>query len=93
MDQALRWHANTINIKSTAIPSEWQNAFDEFQKKIGYRFVLRRIEYPQSVKAGQMMPLSSWWLNTGVSPVTMSTLWPSSSIPKPGAPFYQPAWM
>ena len=41
----------------------------EFQKKIGYRFVLRRIEYPQSVKAGQMMPLSSWWLNAGVSPV------------------------
>ena len=69
MDQALRWHANTINIKSTAIPPEWKKAFDEFQKKIGYRFVLRRIEYPQSVKAGQMMPLSSWWFNAGVSPV------------------------
>ena len=50
MDQALRWHASTINIKSTAIPPEWKKAFDEFQKKIGYRFVLRRLEYPQSVK-------------------------------------------
>ena len=69
MEQALRWHASTINIKSTAIPPEWKKAFDEFQKEIGYRFVLRRIEYPQSVKAGQMMPLSSWWLNAGVSPV------------------------
>jgi hypothetical protein len=69
MDQALRWHASTINIKSTTIPPQWRKAFDEFQKKIGYRFILRRLEYPQSVKAGQLMPLSSWWFNAGVSPV------------------------
>ena len=69
MDQALRWHASTINIKSTAIPPEWRKAFDDFQKRIGYRFVLRRLEYPQSIKAGKMMPLSSWWFNAGVSPV------------------------
>jgi hypothetical protein len=68
-DQALRWHASSINIKSTAIPPEWKAAFREFEKKIGYRFVLRRFEHPAAVKAGSMMPVSMWWLNAGVAPV------------------------
>ena len=69
MEQALRWHASTINIKSTAIPAEWKSKFDEFQKKLGYRFVLRRLEYPSTVSRGWMMPVNMWWLNAGVSPV------------------------
>lgn len=68
-DQALRWHASTINIKSTAIPAPWKAKFEEFQKKIGYRFLLRKMEYPSVVRAGDMMPVNSWWLNAGVSPV------------------------
>jgi hypothetical protein len=68
-DQALRWHASTINIKSTAIPPEWRPAFDEFQKKIGYRFSLRRFEHPKQVRAGSMIPISMWWFNAGVAPV------------------------
>ena len=68
-DQALRWHATSINIKSTAIPTEWKPAFREFEKKIGYRFVLRRLEYPVSARPGSMIPVSMWWLNAGVAPV------------------------
>jgi hypothetical protein len=68
-DQALRWHVSSLNIKSSPIPSEWKNAFEEFQKKMGYRFILRRLEYPQTVKADQMMPVHMWWLNAGVAPV------------------------
>jgi hypothetical protein len=69
MEQALRWHASTINIKSTTIPDDWKGPFQEFQKKIGYRFILRRVEYPETVRAGQMIPINSWWFNAGVSPV------------------------
>ena len=69
LDQALRWHATSINIKSTAIPDEWKAQFDDFQKKIGYRFVLRRLEYPRSVHAGQTAMFRMWWLNAGVAPV------------------------
>ncbi len=68
LEQALRWHASTINIKSTAIPPGWKGKFEEFQKKIGYRFLLRKLEYPSVVKTGQMMPVNMWWLNAGVSP-------------------------
>ena len=69
LDQALRWHASTINIKSSRIPSEWKAAFDEFQKQIGYRFVLKRLEYPSHVARGAMAPLSMWWFNAGVAPI------------------------
>ena len=68
LDQALRWHVSSLNIKSSAIPLEWEQRFEEFQKRMGYRFVLRRLEYPRVVKAGQMMPVHMWWLNAGVAP-------------------------
>lgn len=67
--QALRWHVSSVNIKSSAIPAEWKKAFEDFQKKMGYRLILRRIEYPQTVTAGTMQPIHMWWLNAGVAPV------------------------
>jgi len=70
--QALRWHVSSVNIKSSAIPPEWKKPFDEFQKKIGYRFILRRLEYPKVVMAGTMQPVHMWWLNAGVAPVYRS---------------------
>jgi len=69
LNQALRWHVSSVNIKSSAIPPQLKNDFDEFQKKMGYRFILRRVEYPRAAKAGQMMPMHMWWLNAGVAPV------------------------
>ncbi len=41
LDQALRWHVSSANIKSAPIPSEWKTQFESFQKKMGYRFILR----------------------------------------------------
>ncbi|HET7212198.1 MAG TPA: DUF4832 domain-containing protein, partial [Terriglobia bacterium] len=67
--QALRWHASSVNIKSSAIPPQWKQQFEEFEKKMGYRFILRRLEYPKEVRPGEMMPVSMWFLNAGVAPV------------------------
>jgi hypothetical protein len=69
LDQALRWHITSLNVKSSPIPSEWKVQFDAFQKRMGYRFVLRRLEYPGVVRAGSMMPVHMWWLNAGVAPI------------------------
>jgi hypothetical protein len=69
LEQALRWHVSTVNIKSAPIPNEWKTQFDAFQKKIGYRFNLRRLEYSKVVAPGTMMPVHMWWLNEGVAPV------------------------
>ncbi len=67
--QALRWHVSTVNVKSTPIPPEWKAQFDDFQKKMGYRLILRRFEYPKTVRAGHTMLVHMWWLNAGVAPV------------------------
>lgn len=69
IEQALRWHVTSVNVKSSAIPEAWAGKFDEFQKRMGYRFVLRRFEYPKSVAPGGRMQVASWWVNKGVAPV------------------------
>jgi hypothetical protein len=68
LDQALRWHVSSVNIKSSAIPPEWKDRFDAFQRRMGYRLVLRRFESAREARAGSMMPVSMWWLNAGVAP-------------------------
>ncbi|MGD0222140.1 MAG: DUF4832 domain-containing protein [Terriglobia bacterium] len=67
--QALRWHVSSVNIKSSAIPPEWKDDFDAFQRKMGYRFILRRMEFSPVVAAGTMQMIHMWWLNAGVAPV------------------------
>jgi hypothetical protein len=68
LDQALRWHVSSLNIKSSPIPPEWKDKFDAFQRRMGYRLVLRRFEYPKEARRGTMIPVSMWWLNAGVAP-------------------------
>jgi len=72
-EQALRWHASTINLKSTRIPEEWKKDFEEFQKRIGYRYALRRLEFPAQAKPGTMLPVKMWWFNAGVAPLYRET--------------------
>jgi len=69
LEQALRWHVSSVNIKSSAIPPQWKQQFDNFEKQMGYRFILRRLEYPREVRPGGMMPVHMWFLNAGVAPV------------------------
>jgi hypothetical protein len=69
LNQALRWHVTSVNVKSSPIPPQWHAQFDDFQKRMGYRFVLRRLEYPKAISAGSMMPVHMWWLNAGVAPI------------------------
>jgi hypothetical protein len=69
LEQALRWHVSSVNIKSAPIPAEWKDRFDIFQTKIGYRFILRRLEYAKVVNAGTMMLIHMWLLNAGVAPI------------------------
>jgi hypothetical protein len=68
LEQALRWHVSSVNVKSSAIPPEWKERFDAFQRRMGYRFVLRRAEYAREARAGTTIPVSMWWLNAGVAP-------------------------
>lgn len=67
-DETLKWHMSSFNAKSSPVPEEWKDLVDEWLKKMGYRFVLRRFSYPQQVQAGGLLPFKSWWENKGVAP-------------------------
>jgi hypothetical protein len=69
LDQALRWHISSLNVKSSPIPPEWKKQFEDFERHMGYRFILRRLEYPALAKPGTSILISMWWLNAGVAPI------------------------
>jgi hypothetical protein len=69
LDQGLRWHVTALEIPAGAIPSEFAPAFADFERRMGYRLELRRMEYPASVSAGSRMPIQMRWVNAGVAPV------------------------
>ncbi|MBB6144249.1 hypothetical protein HNQ77_002201 [Silvibacterium bohemicum] len=69
LGEALRWHVSTVNVKSSAIPKTWKTEFDDFQRKMGYRFALRRAEWQDQIRAGEALHLKTWWVNEGVAPI------------------------
>lgn len=68
LDQALRWHTSTVNLKSTEIPDAWKPRFDDFARKLGYRLILRRFEHPKRISRGDKLHVRMWWYNAGVAP-------------------------
>lgn len=69
LSEALRWHVSTINVKSSAIPQLWGKEFEDLERRMGYRFVLRRGEWRTQARAGEALHLKTWWVNEGVAPV------------------------
>lgn len=67
-DQTLKWHISSFNAKSSPVPPEWQPLVNDWLKKMGYRFVLRRFAYPQTVTVNSKLSFESWWENKGVAP-------------------------
>ncbi len=67
-DQALKWHISSFNAKSSAVPEQWKPLVEEWLKKMGYRFALRKLTYPAVVKSQEPIIFTSWWENQGVAP-------------------------
>ena len=67
-DETLRWHMSSFNAKSSPVPEEWKDLVDDWLKKMGYRFVLRRFSYPEEVSINGTLWFKSWWINKGVAP-------------------------
>lgn len=67
-DQALKWHISSFNAKSSPVLDEWKPLVDEWLKKMGYRFVLRKFTYPDVVRAHGKLDFTTWWENKGVAP-------------------------
>ena len=68
IDETLKWHISSFNAKSSGVPEEWQPLIDRWLKKMGYRFVLRNIIYPESAALNGNISFKTWWDNKGVAP-------------------------
>lgn len=65
---ALALHGSVLNNKSSPVPEEWWPQVDDFSRKMGYRFVLRRLDHPGRAARGGELPLAMVWENRGVAP-------------------------
>jgi hypothetical protein len=68
IDQSLKWHISSFNGKSSPVPEEWWPQVNNWLKKMGYRFVLRKFTYPETITQGESLVFTSWWENKGVAP-------------------------
>jgi hypothetical protein len=68
IDQSLKWHISSFNNKSSAVPAEWTPQVKRWLNGMGYRFVLRRFAYPESVAPQSKLAFQTWWENKGVAP-------------------------
>jgi hypothetical protein len=68
-DQSLKWHVSTFNAKSSPVPEEWRPLVDDWLKKMGYRYVLRKFTFPSKAMPDGRIAFTSWWENKGVAPV------------------------
>ena len=45
-----------------------KDVWSDFANRLGYRFELRRVEYPDTVKVSEKVSVKSTWVNVGVAP-------------------------
>ncbi len=67
--EGLKWHISSFNAKSSPVPEVWSPLVDKWLNKMGYRYVLRRFEYPSVVYRQGQLPITSLWENIGVAPI------------------------
>jgi hypothetical protein len=69
LEQGLKYHLSVFMPKSSYIPEEWEEKIAEFNRRMGYRFVLRQMILPLEVKRGQRVKVQAWVDNVGVAPI------------------------
>ncbi|HYE05175.1 MAG TPA: DUF4832 domain-containing protein [Planctomycetota bacterium] len=67
--QGLKWHASVFMPKSSFIPDAWRDRIDAFDRRLGYRHVLRQLTLPLEAKPGSRCAFWLWLENVGVAPL------------------------
>ena len=67
--EALKWHISSFNAKSSPVPEVWSPLVDKWLNRMGYRYVVRRFEYPSVVSRQGQLSFTSLWENVGVAPI------------------------
>jgi hypothetical protein len=68
LEEALRMHCSVVNGKSAPTPVRFRPIVNKFQKRMGYRLVLRKLQLPKIVQSGSNLLVDWQWENIGVAP-------------------------
>ena len=69
IDRSYEWNTSTFHNKSNVIPEPWLEKVEEWQKGLGYRFSLSKIEYTEELTGRDKLTINSTWHNLGVAPI------------------------
>jgi len=69
LEQGLKYHLSVFMPKSSYIPDEWMDKIEWFNRRMGYRFVLRQMILPLEAKPGRGIRVHVWIDNVGVAPI------------------------
>ncbi|MBA2479798.1 MAG: DUF4832 domain-containing protein [Planctomycetes bacterium] len=67
--QGLKYHTSVFMPKSSFIPEEWREKIAAFDRKLGYRFVVRQVRLPLEASPGKPIGVDAWIENVGVAPL------------------------
>ena len=68
VNDAIAWHASLAHNKSDYIPAGYKSEVERLVKKLGFRLVLRKIDYKKTVNAGVEIIIALDWENLGIAP-------------------------
>jgi hypothetical protein len=68
VDDAISWHATFVQNKSNNIPANWLPEIKRLVMKLGFRLVLRDIDYDDAASPAAEIPVSMKWENIGIAP-------------------------
>lgn len=69
IQKTLAWHVSHFNAKSLPIPYEWKDKIDFWVAKIGYHFVINKVETNTVVRKGDALRVKLSVENVGVAPI------------------------
>jgi hypothetical protein len=67
--EGLKWHISSFNAKSSPVPELWSPLVNKWLNRMGYRYVLRKFEYPATANRQGQFWFTSLWENIGVAPI------------------------
>jgi hypothetical protein len=68
VDDAIDWHATLAHNKSDYIPQKFKSEIERLVMKLGFRLVLRKIDYEKMVNPGSSITIKLDWENLGIAP-------------------------
>lgn len=67
--QDLKYHGSSISMKSCALPEAWMEKLLAFSNDLGYRYVLRQLQFEERAARGSEFEFACWIENVGVAPL------------------------